>query len=164
MHEKSGVCFSDPILGIDPSSSRIGWACLAGTAYETGEISFPGELDQKLDLYGRWLRDQIRMCRPAIVVIEEPFIGQGSAATVLYQMQGVARAALAQYIGVVEWVANKRWKAQVLGNGGITTEDKMKGVIKKAVNGLGFETYGLDDADAVCIAMYMRKRLFDRIV
>jgi len=168
MHEHAGLCFSDPIMGIDPSSSTIGWSLLRGARYDSGVVKFKGEIDDKLYSYHWWLRDMVEMHRPAIIGIEEPFMPRGSnsfgsAPMVLQQFKGVTRLALAKAIMPKHWVENKTWKKEVLGNGGITTEQKAQGMIVRLISALGFEADHVDEADAICIAIYMRKKLFGRI-
>jgi len=161
--ERAGLRFEDPILGIDPSSAAIGWGLIKGDAHESGVVRFKGEKGDKLRCYRLWLKDMVRMAQPAIVAIEMPFIGQGSAAGVIYNYQGVALDALSTYVGAVDWVASSSWKSSVLGNGGITTREKQAGKIVEMVRLLGFHVEKIDEADALCIALHVRKKFFSRI-
>ena len=168
MHERAGLGFRDPILGIDPSSSTIGWCVLRGSEYDSGCAKFRGELPEKMNQYHWWLHDMVEEWRPAIIVLEEPFTPHGNksfgtAPMVLQQFKGAALVALANVTVPVYWVESATWKKYVLGHGGITTKQKAEGLIVQQLKGLGFQTSQVDEADAVCIALYMRKKFFDRI-
>ena len=156
-----GIDWNDPILGLDLSSVCIGVAVLRGRDYHTEHINLRGELPEKLHTFRRWLRWYVPRVQPAVIAIEAPIVGQGNSAATGYQFNGVAREALCKAICPVDEIYASTWKKQVHGNGRI---DKKKGHVLLSLNKMNFDVRQLDEADALSVALCMRKKLFGRIL
>ena len=157
---QGALAFDDPILGLDVSSSQIGWCVLTGDNHVGGAIDFSGTLAQKLSEYRRWLRDMVTHHRPAVIAYEEPFIGNfGATAMVLIMYYGVTKEALSSYVGLFMALQNATWKKEVCGRGNITTKEKAAGAVQRIIAAKGFKTGSLDEADAVALALCARGKV-----
>ena len=156
-HDSGALAFDDPILGLDVASAQIGWCVLTGETHVGGAIMFPGELGEQLSEYRSWLRDMVTKHRPAVIAYEALFIGP--AAINLISYQAVTREALALYVGLLTFIHAATWKKEVCGRGGITTKEKAAGVVQRIIEGKGFKTASLDEADAVALALCARGQI-----
>lgn len=155
----------DGIFALDIDTHNIGWASLRGSHHLTGTGRMRRDpFDKFLLMYSHWLRDLIQDHQPAVIAIEAPFVGHAAAAASLYQIHGVTKLVLASYRGVYDYVHNKTWKADICGDGNIPTADKRKGKIVRICKRMGFPVEGIDEADALCLALHMRKKLTNRLV
>jgi Holliday junction resolvasome RuvABC endonuclease subunit len=161
----SGVSFDDGILGLDIDTKHIGWSLVRGSHHITGHGRFRRDpFDKFLLMYSRWLRDLIQEQQPSVIAIESPFVGLPTAVASLYEMHGVTKLVLATFRGAYDYVHNQTWKAQICGSGNITTAEKKAGKIVRICNDMGFKVDQIDEADALCIALLMRKKLTGRVV
>lgn len=167
MTKATGISFDDAIFGLDIDSQHIGWAVVRGSHHQTGHGRFRQEPFGKFLLtYSHWLRDLVQEHQPAVICIEQPFVSAGKIPAVdkLYRMHGVTDMALAGYIGAIDTVYPGTWKKHVIGSGAITTKAKKGGVIVNHLVGMGFKVDQIDEADALAIALYERKKLTGRLV
>ena len=161
----TGVSFKDGIFGLDIDTHNIGWAIVRGYHHNTGHGNLRRDpFDKFLLTYSHWLRDLIQEHAPAVIAVEAPFVGHVSAAANLYQIHGVTKLVLASYRGAYTYINNKTWKADICGDGNIPRADKMKGKIVRICKRMGFDVDQIDEADALCLALHMRKKLTNRLV
>lgn len=162
----TGFSFDDDgILGLDIDTKNIGWALIRGSHHVTGHGKFRRDpFDKFLLMYSRWLRDLIQEQQPAVIAIESAFVGLPTAAAPLYEMHGVTKLVLASYRGTYGYVHNATWKKDICGKGNIATKDKKARVIVRICNAMGFAVDQIDEADALCIGLHMRKKLTGRLV
>ncbi len=160
-----GLDWDDPILGLDLSSKCIGVAVLRGRNYHTEHLKLGKvpSLPDKLHMFRRWLRMYVGQVMPAVIAIEAPFVGKASSAATSYQFNGVAQEALCKCICPVSFIHAPTWKKEICGRGNITTKQKETGAVMLALNHLNFDVRQLDEADALAVALCMRKQLFGDI-
>ena len=134
---------------------------LRGKHYDTGHIKIGGKTSgDKLYNFRRWLRDMVRMHQPAVIAYELPFIGVNSNTVgVLYKYHGVFDETLSKFIGVIEPVHISTWKSQICCRK-IAKADKENGVVLNILSGHGFAVGQIDEGDAMCVALCVRKKLF----
>jgi len=161
----TGVSFDDVIMGLDIDTKHIGWAVVRGRDHVTGHAKFRCDNRGRfLMLFHHWLKDHVQDHQPAVICIENPFVGQPTAVGPLYEMRGVALMALAGYRGALDFVNIGTWKKEICGRGNISTKEKRAGKIVEIVNRMGFRVEQIDEADAMCIALHERKKLTGRLV
>ena len=162
----TGVAFEDVIMGLDFDTKHIGWATVRGHDHTTGHVMFPrDDWGRFLLLVQKWVKDMVRDHRPAVVCIEDVHVGKfASAAGPLYMQRAAALMALAGYVGAIDFATPGEWKRDICGRGNITTKEKKAGKIVEIVNRMGFKVSQIDEADALCIALFERKKLTGRIV
>jgi Holliday junction resolvasome RuvABC endonuclease subunit len=152
---------SDPnrcYLGLDLSSTRIGYAVLRGDDLASGQLAFKGSLASKLHYYRRWLHDMIERHRPAAIAVEDVFAGGDATPTSygpLYCLKGVTLEATSTYRGDLGFVHPSTWKSKICRRK-ITTADKKAGLVVQILNSKGWYVTGIDEADAVAVALCRR--------
>lgn len=114
-------------------------------------------------MYSKWLRDLIQEQQPAVIAIESAFVGLPTAVAPLYEIHGATKLTLATFRGAIGYVNNSTWKADICGNGRILTKDKKARKIVAICNEMGFAVDQIDEADALCVALHMRKKLTGRV-
>ncbi len=160
-----GLDWKDPIVGFDLQTTAIGVAVIRGRDYHTEHLRLRGELDDKLHTFRRWLRWYINTNEPAIIACEAPMVydGRANAAIPLLHFHGVWREALAKCISAKMLIHEATWKKEICGRGNITTKQKKSGAVMLALNKMNFDVRQLDEADALCVALCARKKLFGDI-
>jgi len=149
------------ILGIDPSSTSVGWGVLtfAGEYVKSGELKPPRTLPIQAKF--RWIHKKIEAVLAGlddelIVAMETVFaplggksVGGHRAALVLAQARGAILAALdfPQH-EVVDLAPStiKKW----VGGHGHSTKDQVRKMVEKTFD---LEQLGTDEADALAMAL-----------
>ncbi len=164
LDKQTGIEFDDTFMGLDISSSCIGWSVLRGSYYETGHINPEGDnLGRKLRGFRKDIYDLIRVQQPVIVAIEAPFMGRPNSTEVLYKIHGVLEERLADFKGLKIRIHTPTWKSQVCGKGGMTTKDKEAGMVLNLLSTKGFAVGHIDEGDALCVALCARKQMFGKL-
>ena len=156
-----GIEPDDPIMGLDLSMARIGWAVVRGNRIDSGSVRLRGDLPDFLPIYRRWLRDMVVSHGPYVVAVEAPMVGHGTGSTKISMcLSGATDEVMRKYIGLYLPINQAQWKKDICGRGNISSAEKNAGMVQHILKrDYGIETETVDEADAICVALAARKKL-----
>ncbi len=150
-----GLSFEDVFLGLD-IATKTGWAVVYGDVYRSGEVDLSG--DRRLSCFRELITELIEYWRPAVVFSEDVFINPRPSTKTLLHLHGNLLQ-LMECIQSPHVYVNQAKAKSFIADHMFSSQQKKGGAMVRALRKHGYHVDGIEEADALAVALTGRHSL-----